>query len=284
MPESPALADETPPPDDDPPGPSHHRPSRLKLALVVGPLIVLVVAAQLGDALTPQLVDTHPLTLLALNARNRILVLTTGQLDWWSYYSVGTLRLLASDPLFYLLGWWYGDAAVLWMERRTRTFGAMVRKGQEWFGKAAAPLVLIAPNNFICLFAGSAGMRPAVFLTLNVVGTIGRLFLIRWLGDVFSSPIDWLLDFIREYRLPLTVLSVSFVGFTIWQETRKGETEVEALLHLEEELEEAEEELEHEHEREHEADRAGQQDEGDDDRPDDADDADDADAAGEGRR
>jgi hypothetical protein len=138
------------------------------------------------------------------------------------------------------------------MERRTRTFGAMVRQAQGWFGKAAAPLVVIMPNNFICLFAGSAGMRPAVFLALNLVGTAGRLFLVRWLGSELTAPIDWLVDFIREYRLPLTALSIAFVGLTIWQETRKGETELEALLNLEEEIEEAEEELEHEHHEHHE--------------------------------
>lgn len=243
------LADDDPPPDH---APARSKPSRTKLTLVVVPLVGLVIAAYIGDAFAPTLIANAKeggdggLWLIALNARNRNLVLATNYVEWWQYYSVGLLRLLASDPLFYLLGWWYGDAAVRWMERRTRTFGQIVRTAQRWFDKAAGPLVLLAPNNFICLFAGSAGMRPAKFLALNIIGTIGRLVLIRWLGDVFTSPIDWLVEFIRDYRWPLTALSVAFVGFTIWQETRSGETELEALLHLEDELEEVEEELEHE--------------------------------------
>ena len=234
--------------------PDRPRPSRLKLSFVVVPLVGLVIASYVGDALAPSLIANAKdggqggLWLIILNARNRNLLLATNYLEWWEYYPVGFVRLLVSDPLFYLLGWWYGDAAVRWMERRTRTFGAMVRQAQGWFGKAAAPLVVIMPNNFICLFAGSAGMRPAVFLALNIVGTAGRLFLVRWLGTELTAPIDWLVDFIREYRLPLTALSIAFVGLTIWQETRRGETELEALLHLEDEIEEAEEELEHEHE------------------------------------
>lgn len=223
--------------------PPRYRPSRLQLTAVVVPLVGMVIAAWVGDALAPTLVKTHPLTLIALNARNRNLVLVTNYLDWWSYYGVGALRLLASDPLFYLLGWWYGDAAVRWMEKRTRTFGSIMRTAERWFGKASAPLVFIMPNNFICLFAGSAGMRPAVFLTLNITGTFFRLYIIRWVGDIFTVPIDWAVDFIQDYRLPLTVLSVGFVAYTIWQETRTGETEVESLLNLEEEIEEAEEEL-----------------------------------------
>jgi membrane protein DedA with SNARE-associated domain len=232
--------------------PAPTKPNRLKLSLVVVPLVVLVVASYIGDALAPSLIANAKdggdggLWLISLNARNRNLILATNYLEWWEYYPVAFVRLLVSDPLFYLLGWWYGDAAVRWMEKRTRTFGQIVRTAQGWFGKAAAPLVVVAPNNFICLFAGSAGMRPATFLALNVVGTAGRLFLVRWLGAELTSPIDWLVEFIRDYRWPLTALSIAFVGFTIWQETRTGETELESLLNLEEELEEAEDEIEHE--------------------------------------
>src|SRR5438105_12424822 len=109
-----------PEPDPDPePGPDSGtarpggwRPSRTQLALVVAPIVALVAAAYVGDALTTTWADRHPLLLVMLNARNRVLVLTTNQLDAFSYYLVATLRLLASDPLFYLLGRWYGAAMV----------------------------------------------------------------------------------------------------------------------------------------------------------------------------
>ena len=59
-------------------------------------------------ALAPTLVDTHPLLLIAMNARNRNLALTTNLLDPIPYYVVGFTRLVISDPLFYLLGFFYG--------------------------------------------------------------------------------------------------------------------------------------------------------------------------------
>jgi membrane protein DedA with SNARE-associated domain len=211
-------------------------PSRFRLWLVVAPLIVLVIAANLGDALVTQLVDRHPLLLITLNARNRNLVLVTNLLDPIPYYVVGAVRLLISDPLFYLLGWWYGDRAVAWVEKRSTTFGSLLRSWEWLFSKAAWPLVAIAPNNFICLFAGAAGMTPVVFLVLNVVGTFGRLFLIRVLGKTFEAPIDAVLDFIRDYRLPLTILAVGVVLVTVWQDRRAGKGEIEALTSLEDEL------------------------------------------------
>lgn len=218
-------------------------PGRFTLALIGVPLVALTVAAYVGDALAPTLVDQHPLALIALNARNRNLALTTNLLDPLPYYLVGTVRLLVSDPLFYLLGWFYGDAAVRWAERNTRTFGELLRVVEKYFSKLSVPLVFLAPNNFISLFAGATGMRPAVFLVANVTGTVFRLWVIRALGNVFSGPIDWILGFIADYRIPLLVLSIVVVLLTVASEYRRGAGELEGLTHLGEELEEAAEEV-----------------------------------------
>lgn len=211
-------------------------PSRARLWLVLGPLIVLVIAAQLGDAFAPTLAVDHPLLLITLNARNRNLILVTNSLDALSFYTVGFLRLLASDPLFYILGFWYGDAGVKWVERRSSNAGNFLRTWEWMFQKAAIPLVAIAPNNFICLFAGAAGMAPAVFLTLNVIGTAVRLVLIRILGETFEAPIEAILDFIRDYRIPLTALSIGIVVVTVILDRRSGKGELEALTSIEDEL------------------------------------------------
>src|SRR6476619_3007989 len=90
------------------------RPSRRTVTLIVAPIIVLVVCGWIGDASAAYLVDHHPVWLIALNARNRNLLLVTNYVDAAPYYIVGTLRLLLSDPLFYMLGNIYGDAGVQW--------------------------------------------------------------------------------------------------------------------------------------------------------------------------
>jgi membrane protein DedA with SNARE-associated domain len=231
---SPAAAAET----------ARRRPSRRQVAALAVPLVALVVLGYVGDALAPTLVDTHPAWLIALNARNRNLALVTNSLDAWTYYGVGTVRLLLSDPLFFLLGYWYGDAAVTWMERRTNTWGQMLRQIEQWFGKAAYPLVFIAPNNYICLFAGAAGMPLRAFFAVNVAGTITRLWLIRLVGEAFESPLDDLVGWIGDNRVPLLALSVTLVVVSIALEARRGETEVGSLTHLDDELEEASAELE----------------------------------------
>jgi len=75
---------------------------------------------------------------------------------------------------------------------------------------------------------------------LNVTGTVFRLYLIRVLGDVFDSPIQWILDFIKEYRVPLLLVTVGLVAFSVWNEHRLGKGEISSLTRLEDEMEEIE--------------------------------------------
>jgi len=212
--------------------PAATRPSRSRLALVVAPIVALIVAGYIGDALTTTWADKHPLLLVVLNARSRILVLVTNQLDAASYYVAASLRLLASDPLFYLLGRWYGDAMIQWVENRSKTFGEQIRLYERAFAKAAYPLVFIMPNPYICVFAGASGMRVGAFFSLNIAGTIARLYLIRRVGEAFDEPIQAVLRFFARYRLPLFILSVALLVFVLWSDRRSGKDEISTMLDL----------------------------------------------------
>jgi membrane protein DedA with SNARE-associated domain len=219
---------------------AHHpgpRPGRRTLLLLVVPIIVLVICTNVGDALTTTWAEDHPLWLTLLNSRTRILVLTTNQMDPVSYYVAAGFRLLLSDPLFYLIGYFYGDAAVQWVERRSSTYGQQLRWFERAFKKASYPLVFLMPNNIICLFAGASGMRVPTFLTLNITGTAVRLYLIRRLGEAFEAPIDDVLGFFARYRLQLLIASVLLVVIVVFSDRRKGKGELEGILDLEHEIE-----------------------------------------------
>ncbi len=220
-------------------------PSVLARNLVVGACIALVIGAYAGDIFLSVLVDQHPALFITLNARNRNLVLARDHLDWWTFFGIGTFRLLLSDPLFFLLGHWYGDAGIRWIERRSNTYGPMARSAERWFGKASYPLILIAPNNYICLFAGASGMSIPVFIVLNVVGTVGRLAVLWVFGDVFGEPIEWLRDLITENRLLFFGISLVLVVLSLYLDRKAGGGEVDGLLHMDEEIREMEEERGH---------------------------------------
>jgi len=211
--------------------------TRSGLTLLVGPIIALVIASNLGNAFFPTLSTEQPLLLIMLNAANRNLVLAAAQVPFVAYAVVGVVRLLLPDVFFYLLGFFYGDRAIVWMEQRTPRFGTIMRQLEDLFGRYGHALVLVFPNNPVCLLAGAAHMRPRTFWTLNIIGTIGRVLLMWWIGDIFQDTIDVVLDFIGQYRLPLTVVSFGLVGFTVWREMRAGTSEIQQLLELEEDLE-----------------------------------------------
>lgn len=209
------MPESTPPPPAPP-------VRRSRLALILGPVAVLVIMTQFADALWPDLVNSSPATLIALSARNRYLVLVAGQLDAWVYYLIGTLRLLAPDPFLFALGWFYGPTAIKWMERRTPTVGSIMRQMEKLFARWGHPLVVILPNNYVCVIAGASRMSPPLFFFLNITGTVGRLLLLAWLGDVFQGPIDSVLGWVAQYRIPLLIASISLVAIGAANEARRG--------------------------------------------------------------
>lgn len=209
---------------------------RQRLALLVVPVVVIAVVSTVGDALSPTLVVAEPLLLTALVPRNRILVLVAPQVDFLPFFAIGMVRLMLTDPLFYLLGRRYGDRAIRWAERRSGS-PASVRVAEAWFRRAAYPIVAITPNNIICVLAGATGMPPVPFLVANLGGTAVRMVLIWWIGDMFSEPLLDAVGFIGEYRWWFTGSTVLLVAWSLWRGRRSGTTPIESLDEAEAELE-----------------------------------------------
>ena len=210
-------------------------PSRLARNAVIGMVAVLFLAANLANTVLVSFVDRYPVLLIAFNSSNRNLVLASGELNAWTFYVVGFLRLLVSDPLFFLLGRWYGDAGIRWMERKSPMYGRMLRTAEGWFKKASYPVIAIAPNNYFCLFAGASGMPVAGFLIANMCGTAVRLFVLRSFGNLFDEPLTAVRDFIADHRLAVFLVGLVALVASLWADRRAG-GEVESVLELDREV------------------------------------------------
>ena len=193
----------------------------------------------MGNLFYATLVERHPALLLSLNSTNRVLVGVTNQLDAPTYYGIGFVRLLVADPLFYLLGLFYGDAALRWIERKMGDGAASIIWFERAFKKARYPIVLIAPNNPVCLLAGATGMRVPVFLALNTVGTIGRLYLARLFGKAFTAPISAVTGFLDRYRWPILAISIGLFVLQSTLKKKQGQPpgELGSLAELKKEIE-----------------------------------------------
>jgi len=201
--------------------------------LVIGLALTSLVAGWLGDLLLAAVIDKHPVLLIAMNPRNRNLALASPLVDTIPYYTVGFIRLVASDPLNFLIGYWFGDRALAWVKRRSRTYGPIVDDASGFFARWSKPIIFAAPNNIVCILSGASGVTPRTFLLLNVSGTLTRLYVVRRFADYFSEEVGAVTGFIADNRVPILILSAVAVGWTIFGEFRGNDSEVKALLELE---------------------------------------------------
>lgn len=216
------------------------RPSRKKLALIVTPILILWVLGIVGSALTPTLLAKNPLLLIVLEPRNRNLILVSQKVDQVPFLLVGFFRRVLTDPLFYLLGYLYGDRAVRWAEQKMGEAGAFVRGVEKAFGKAGPLVVFLSPGALVCVLAGATGMRPLVFALMNVLGTITILVVLYAFGDIFSGPVGALNRFISSNFKWLTILSVLATAWWIWDQKKRGTLELESVDDIAGQLEDGE--------------------------------------------
>jgi membrane protein DedA with SNARE-associated domain len=187
------------------------RARRLRVRLLVAPLLGWFVATTVGVALAPALLERSPIALLVLAPLTRHLVLVSPALDAVSFFTLGALGLVLPDPFAYLLGREYGSAAIGWIERRSGGASRWVRWVHAAFRRAAPLVLFVSPGPFVNLLAGASRMRVAVWLPVNLAGTLAILLLTRLSGEALAGPIGALRAFIEANVVALTAASVALV-------------------------------------------------------------------------
>lgn len=195
-------------PDEDRP-----RLPRKKLVLIVAPIVILAIVGTITTALTPALAAKHPLLLIALEARNRNLVLAR-RVDFLPFLLVASFRRTLTDPLYYLLGYYYGDRAVRWLEVKAG-MGSYARLMERVFQKASYFAVFFFPGAIVCALAGVIRMRFPVFLALNIAGTLAAVVSLKLFGDAISGPVESLIGFFDRNLLTTTIVSVVLVALSV---------------------------------------------------------------------
>jgi uncharacterized membrane protein YdjX (TVP38/TMEM64 family) len=104
-------------------------------------------------------------------------------------------------------------------------------------------VVAVWPINVVCLLAGATKMRPLAFFSLNLTGTIVRITLIFYLGDLLEDPLRDIASFIARYQWYLTPVTFLIVAVSLWRQGRRGRGPVESVGELQAELAAAEREL-----------------------------------------
>jgi membrane protein DedA with SNARE-associated domain len=216
----------------DPPRP---KPSRRTLLLLIVPIIVISALGFLATAFTPTLSTQHPLLLIALDARNRFLILARN-VDLVPFVVVAVLRRTVSDPLFYLLGRIYGDGAVRWLEKKGGG-GQLVVVTERLFKKASYPMVFLFPGAIVCALAGATGMNPVAFIACNLAGTVTAVVAVRIFSASIATPVEAVLGFFRRNLVLTTTITVALVVLSLVLNWYQGKLDASNLDELEGKLE-----------------------------------------------
>lgn len=152
---------------------------RLALILLLTALAAIWGAETLSKASLPLLVRNHPLLLIALDARAHDLLLASPKVGTAEFIMVGLASRFTVHWLYYLLGRWYGDAALRWVARRSRIGSRAADRSERAFRRYAFPAVFLLSNKPVCVLAGTSGMAPVVFVALHLPGTMLRIVVLR---------------------------------------------------------------------------------------------------------
>jgi len=214
-------------------------PSRRVLTLLVGLVVVFWVLGTVSTAATSWLLANHPLLLVALEPRNRNLLLATPLVhDAVPFVAFATLRGVASDPVYFALGHLYGDRAVAWVERQAggpERAGRGVRWLERAFHRASWLLVFLFPGLLVCVLAGATGMRTRTFLVLNVTGTVLTVLALRLFAQELAPVIEPVAEWNERNQTAITAVLVAAVGLWLLWQRRRGRGEVAAVRELLEE-------------------------------------------------
>ena len=163
---------------------------RWVLPLLIGLLIAFWTVGTISTALTPTLLRDHPLALVALEPRNRNLLLVSHKVDAPPFMVLAVLRRLSSDPVYFALGFIYGATTLRWLEGRSGKLGRrFIRWVERIFPRFARPLVFLFPGLIVCLLAGVTRMRIRSFLLWNVAGTVAIVIVLRIFADRLEDPL-----------------------------------------------------------------------------------------------
>jgi membrane protein DedA with SNARE-associated domain len=195
---------------------------RHQTRLLVGALIALVVAMQLGDAAAPALLTGAPLVLVALNPRARNLLLASASVPAPLLIAVALTRRMASVPIIYRLGALHGTGALDWVDRHFRRIGRMTRAVERWFHRRRNLAVVVFPGGLTAFLAGDTAMPAGLVAALTGLGFLARLLFVLGLGELLSGPVDAVVGYIAEHQWQLTTVTLALTVAHLLRHRRRS--------------------------------------------------------------
>jgi len=201
-----------------------------RLVILSAIIAALYGAGLLGLALAPILTREQPIILLLLNPTTTILLLVGGRVELPLLVALVTARRFLVHIVFYLLGWWYAEAAINWMVGRSTDAEAIVGQAERIFRRIGWLAVLIWPGPFPSVLSGASRMPWPLFVAIDLVGTVASILLTRYAASLAANPLDIVLGFIDANAEVLTIICVVTVALWLGIRWLQGRNKRERAL------------------------------------------------------
>ncbi len=201
-----------------------------RLVILSALIAALYAAGLLGLALTPILSREQPILLLLLNPTTTILLLVSGRVELPLLVALVTTRRFLVHVVFYLLGWWYAEAAIAWMVGRSADAEAIVGQGERIFRRIGWLAVLIWPGPFPSVLSGASRMPWPLFVAIDLIGTVASITLTRYAASLAANPLDIVRRFIDANAEVLTIICGAAVLLWLGIRWLQGRRERERAL------------------------------------------------------
>ena len=212
---------------------------RVRLTLFLVPMALAFASAQVAKAMWPTLLTEAPWTLLAMSSNTTRMLLVQPLVPAHVFFGLAIARPLLLVPLYYFFGRCYGDAALRWAERKLGPNSKVIPVVERYFRRFSSVLIAWSPNGIVSVMAGATEMRARRFFAIAAAGTLIRVTLVYYLGDILSAPLRDIADFVGQYQWYLTPLTFSVVAIQLVRRRKRNRLPIETVEEFEHELEDA---------------------------------------------
>jgi len=188
------------------------RSRRDRRLLVLSGLVAFFYAlGLLGLALSPLLLRERPLLLVLINPTTSILLLVSARVETLPFVILATARRFAFHIVFFLIGRWYAERAVRWMEEHSGGPQPLLGFVERAFARAGWLVILVWPGPLPSVLAGSGRMVPALFVALDLTATLVSVLITRAAANAAANPLEVVLRFADRNADRLTILFIVLV-------------------------------------------------------------------------
>ena len=195
--------------------------ARWKVLLLFTPLVVMIAVRMVVQGAAPWLLKHHPLGLIAIDAKNRNLLLAAGRTDIVYFVLFAVIARMATDPIHFLIGRIFGDRALVWLRKQLGEQNRFILWIERSFRRAGDLMVFAMPGAPVCLMAGITGMKARRFFLLNLLGTVTMVLFLRATASAFRGPLNAVLNFNDRYVGILTPLFISLIVIQVLRARHK---------------------------------------------------------------